>query len=103
VRAVAPLMVLVATYLLWAGTTQPGGAFQAGAVLGAAGLLLLLSGRRAPETDRPFWRALLAGGLAVFLAAFFSGMLPAVLLAVEAAIALSIATALVCLFAAPRR
>jgi len=41
---VVPLLVLVAGYLLWVGAYAPGGAFQAGALLGAAGVILRLSG-----------------------------------------------------------
>jgi multisubunit Na+/H+ antiporter MnhB subunit len=41
-----PLAPLICAYLLWAGATRPGGAFQAGAVLAAAGVLYVLSGRR---------------------------------------------------------
>ncbi|MGI8649705.1 MAG: hydrogen gas-evolving membrane-bound hydrogenase subunit E, partial [Rubrobacter sp.] len=44
VRLLGPAMVVSGMYLLWAGTSQPGGAFQAGAVLGALGVLLVLSG-----------------------------------------------------------
>lgn len=44
VRVLAPLMVLMAGYLLWAGAHRPGGAFQAGAVLAAAVVLLYLAG-----------------------------------------------------------
>ncbi|MFN6961740.1 MAG: Na(+)/H(+) antiporter subunit B [Rhodocyclaceae bacterium] len=43
-RLAAPLMVVVAVYLLWAGAFRPGGAFQAGAVLAAAAVLLHLTG-----------------------------------------------------------
>ena len=43
VRLLGPLMVLVGGYLLWAGSNQAGGAFQAGAILGGAGVLLLLT------------------------------------------------------------
>jgi len=43
-RLLVPLLILVAGYLLWVGARAPGGAFQAGAVLGAAGVLLLLVG-----------------------------------------------------------
>lgn len=50
-RALFPFMFLVAGYLLWAGTHSPGGAFQAGAVLGAAGVLLHVSGS-APWLER---------------------------------------------------
>ncbi len=68
-RLLTPLMVLVAGYVLWAGTHRPGGAFQAGAVLAGAGVLLHLAGLL------PAWatpgRALRAGfatGLLVFIA-----------------------------------
>ena len=67
-RLAAPLMVLVAVYLLWAGAIQPGGAFKAGAVLGAAAVLLHLTG------ILPGWgapglrlRAGLAAGFLIFL------------------------------------
>ena len=45
-RLLVPLMILVAGYLLWVGADAPGGAFQAGSVLAAAGVLLLLAGWR---------------------------------------------------------
>lgn len=45
-RLLVPLLILVAAYLLWVGAHAPGGAFQAGSVLGAAGVLLLLAGWR---------------------------------------------------------
>lgn len=67
-RVLVPLMALVAGYLLWAGGHQPGGAFQAGAVLAAAGVLLNLSGLL-PSWMEPAWnlRAGLVSGLLVFL------------------------------------
>jgi len=43
-RLLVPLMILVAGYLLWVGSHAPGGAFQAGSVLAAAGVLMLLAG-----------------------------------------------------------
>ena len=46
VHGLVPMMILVAGYLLWAGAHAPGGAFQAGAVLAASGVLLLLTGKR---------------------------------------------------------
>lgn len=69
-RVLVPLMVLVAGYLLWVGGHQPGGAFQAGAVLAAAGVLLNLSGIL-PSWTEPAWnlRAGLVAGLLVFLLA----------------------------------
>ncbi len=47
-RLLTPVLFLVAAYLLWVGAHAPGGAFQAGAVLGAAGVLLILAGWRLP-------------------------------------------------------
>lgn len=68
VRMIVPLMVLVAGYLLWVGGHQPGGAFQAGAVVAAAGVLLNLSGVL-PSWAEPTWslRTGLVFGLMVFL------------------------------------
>ncbi len=68
-RLAAPLMVLVAVYLLWAGAFRPGGAFQAGAVLAAAAVLLHLT-RLLPAWATPgtWLRAGLAGGFLLFLA-----------------------------------
>ncbi len=67
-RFLAPLLILIAVYLLWAGAHAPGGAFQAGAVLAAAGVLLLLAGWRMPAAlgAQPMRRVLVLGP-AVFL------------------------------------
>lgn len=64
-----PILILVASYLLWVGAHAPGGAFQAGSVLGAAGVLLLLAGwqLRGRFTALPL-RLLLVAGPGVFLA-----------------------------------
>lgn len=64
-----PLMILAAGYLLWAGAHRPGGAFQAGAVLAAAAVLLHLAGRL-PAWASPsrMLRLGLAGGFLIFLA-----------------------------------
>ncbi|MCF7996903.1 MAG: DUF4040 domain-containing protein [Chromatiaceae bacterium] len=66
-RLLAPLMILVAAYLVWVGAYAPGGAFQAGSVLGAAGVLLRLSGWRLSlsATGWPL-RLVLVLGVAVF-------------------------------------
>lgn len=68
-RLLAPLLILVAAYLLWAGAHAPGGAFQAGAVLAAAGVLLRLAGWRLPAAlgGLPL-RLVLVMGPGVFLA-----------------------------------
>lgn len=51
VRLLVPLMFLVAAYLVWQGSHLAGGAFQGGAILGAAGVLMLV-------TELPFLRAI---------------------------------------------
>ena len=66
-RLLVPLLILVAAYLLWVGAGSPGGAFQAGAVLAAAGVLLLLSGWRLNTKFTGFpLRLVLSAGLLVF-------------------------------------
>lgn len=112
-RALHPALLLLAIYLLWAGATRPGGAFQSGAVLAALGVLRRVSGVRpwAALLDRWQHAALLVG-FAVFLG-LAAGMLlldrpllgwpsasaGALILAIEAALTVSIAANLVGLFA----
>lgn len=69
--ALAPLVVLVAVYLLWAGARQAGGAFQAGAVLASGAVLLFLAGLMPPWQDpgAPLRFALVAGFLLFLLVA----------------------------------
>ena len=61
-----PVFILAGAYLLWAGTSAPGGAFQAGSVLGAAVVLLLLSDwrPRATITQNTLKLALISGSSA---------------------------------------
>jgi multisubunit Na+/H+ antiporter MnhB subunit len=113
---VVPSMVLAAGYLLWLGTHAPGGAFQAGAVLASAGVLLLLTGHRTLVDLRGSWLrgALLAGVIAFLLAAVATllagGRLlelpPAhagtVILLIESAVTISIGLTLAALFAGAR-
>jgi len=68
-RIVAPTAVLLGVYLLWAGAFRPGGAFQAGALLAAAAVLLNLTGLQPGWAAPGRWlRAGLAVGLLIFLA-----------------------------------
>lgn len=68
VRLVVPLMVLTAGYLLWAGSHAPGGAFQGGAILGAAAVLVLLAGLPLSGWFQGTWfRVVLIFGFALFL------------------------------------
>ncbi len=109
-----PVLVLVAIYLYWAGSHSPGGAFQAGALLGALGVLCRLSGRleATGETGLGLRVALVLGLLVFTLAALGAGLwapLPlshpatgqyALVLAIELGLMVSIATTLTALFAA---
>lgn len=107
-----PLMLLVGAYVLWAGATRPGGAFQAGAIFAASGLALRLAGLRLSGLDQA-WRmhALLALGLAVFIAAAVapalagrsmldhdSALAGMIIVGVEIALTVSIALGLLALF-----
>lgn len=110
----APLMILMAGYLLWAGTAHSGGAFPAGAILGAAAVLMLLAGiGRDVIVDNDRSRFAIALGLAGFIVAGGAAMLAgrpfldwsadwtyATILAVEAALTLSIGAVLALLYGA---
>ncbi|MDP1636586.1 MAG: MnhB domain-containing protein [Candidatus Nitrotoga sp.] len=110
-RILVPLMVLIAGYLLWAGSHRPGGAFQAGAVLAAAGVLLHLAGLM-PAWGDPgrLLRAGLTEGFLLFLSVATLPLLQgamlqypprwagALILAIEAGLTLSLALMLVGLF-----
>ena len=105
-------MVLVAAYSLWVGEYAPGGAFQAGAVLAAAGILLLLSALDVSRLPAG-WpiRVLLVSGISVFLGVasgvmvkgyrfleFPSSQAGTLILLIESAATVSIAVTLVFLF-----
>lgn len=108
VRWLVPLLIVTAGYLLWVGAHAPGGAFQAGATLAAAAVLLRLDGRESaglPSATPLRW--LLAGGIGVFLAVgllvtagglavleYPAGWAGALILLIEAAATLAIAAAL---------
>jgi multisubunit Na+/H+ antiporter MnhB subunit len=103
---------MVAGYLLWVGAHAPGGAFQGGSVLGAAGVLLLLVGWRLGTrfVGLPL-RITLVFGVGIFVSAgvvfillgrqfleyppSFAGVL---ILLIEAAATLSIGITLAALF-----
>lgn len=74
-RVLVPLMILIAGYLLWSGTDAPGGAFQAGAILAAASVLLILAGHKwvLREEGLPM-RLGLTIGLAAFLVVSVTGL-----------------------------
>jgi multisubunit Na+/H+ antiporter MnhB subunit len=113
---VAPVAVVAAGYLWWAGSHAPGGAFQGAAVLAAAGILLVLAGKLdARALESRIVRALAAAGLLTFLgvgggAVLLGGAfldLPAAIagwtiVLLEAVLTVSIAAILLSLFAALR-
>lgn len=70
-----PVALVMAAYLVWAGSDLPGGAFQAGTVL-AGGLLVAAMGGTIglPSSDRPQLRAALVLGPVVFLAIGLAGI-----------------------------
>ncbi len=68
VALLTPLMMIVGGYLLWRGTSEPGGAFQAGAVVASSGVLLLLSELPALRARRHWLvRLAIAAGALVFI------------------------------------
>ncbi len=111
-RLLVPLLILVAGYLLWVGAHAPGGAFQAGAVLGAAGVLLLLTGwRPGARFSGLLLRITLVTGLVTFVVVGMVLLLvgrqlleypppfaAALILLIEAAATLSIGITLAALF-----
>jgi multisubunit Na+/H+ antiporter MnhB subunit len=106
---VVPGVVLVGGYLLHAGGQAPGGAFQAGAVIAAGGVLLALSGRLNPVNEPLLMqRITLVLGILVFTGLALSGVawsqpgmsLPGVwaVYVIEGALTISIAISLMLLF-----
>lgn len=115
-RLLVPFMVLIGGFLLWAGTRIPGGAFQAGALLGAAGVLLRVAG------VGPWFGRLMAGlplkvialfGFTLFLVVgagtllagrqfleYPSGMAGSLIFALEAGVTISIGWTLAFLYLA---
>lgn len=63
-----PLLIVTGGYLLWVGAHAPGGAFQAGALLAAAAVLLRLGGQPTAGLPAPvLQRWLLVGGVGAFI------------------------------------
>lgn len=111
-RLVVPLAGVTAVYLTWVGSKATGGAFQAGALLAGAGVLLTAAGfLRPPEAGTRAVRGLAAAGVYLFVAVGF-GVMPwtgaflahpegwtlPLILAIEVVLTLSIAVVLVELF-----
>ena len=114
-KLLPPIGIVVAVYILWVGATDPGGAFQGGAILAAMWLLVMLAGLRdAPAIGRRWVRLSITVGPAAFIAVGLTGFaLPTgflsypdsfakpLIIAVEAVLTLSIAVILGLLVAGP--
>ena len=112
-RLMLPFIILVSGYILWIGKYAPGGAFQAGAVLAAGGILLataavrfnLIAGRAMPLASGIGLLIFLLVGLATMMVNGNFLQYPltqagTLILVIEGAATLSIAAVLVQLFVA---
>ena len=113
-RVLLPVALVMAAYLVWAGSDLPGGAFQAGTVL-AGGLMLAAMGGAIglPRSDRTLMRAALVLGPLVFLViglggiaaggflVYPEGMAKALIVTIEYTLFLSIGVTLALLVAGP--
>ncbi|MBE1525156.1 Na(+)/H(+) antiporter subunit B [Nesterenkonia lutea] len=102
VRVLAPVLLLLGLWLLFAGSTDSGGAFQSGAVLCA--VLILLRSSQVPlgGLTRVWLRPALVAGVIVFILAALTHLAAPfsfpVLLTVEILLALGIAAGLYALY-----
>lgn len=108
VRWLAPVLIVMSGYLLWVGAHAPGGAFQAGAMLAAAFILMVMSGIRVNNMlNESSLRWLLVAGIGVFtliglsmlltnghFLAYSKDLAKVLILLIEAAATVSIAAAL---------
>lgn len=110
-----PVLALLSTWLLVAGTSRPGGAFQAGALLGAALVVAHLAGVRVAGPRGRTGAIAVVGGLLAFIAlaagtALTAGgwlvlepsIAGALVIGIESLLALSIAAGLAAMFLAAR-
>lgn len=115
-RLASPVLLLLATWLLFAGAYRPGGAFQGGATVAGVLILATLAGipPRILHGNRGRWLVaigptafLAAGGLGLLLAGHWLAMPPgwesAATIGVETALTVSIGASLTLLFLAVRR
>lgn len=113
-RLLPPVGMMLGIYLVWAGSSRPGGAFQGGTVLAAVALLAMMGGlMRPPPLSSRRMRLVLVAGPAVFLAVglvgavagTFMGLRPdlakPLILMIESALTLSIAATLALLVIGP--
>lgn len=115
-RLLLPFGLIVGIYLVWTGTSAPGGAFQGGTVLAAVWLLAMMAAlSQPPPTGRAALRWALVAGPLLFLLAGLWGLgqgaflayppqaTKALILTIELVLALSIAVTLALLVLGPSR
>jgi multisubunit Na+/H+ antiporter MnhB subunit len=110
-----PFGVLVAIHLVWIGADEPGGKFQAAAVLAAMWVLVMMAGlRQPPAVGSRGWRGLLVLGALIFIAigiagiwladaflAYPEGLAKPLIIAIEVALTGSVAVVLALLLGGP--
>jgi len=112
-RLILPVLIVFAAYMVWVGKDEPGGAFQAAALLAAGGIIGCIAGAKPlshalPATGR---RIMVSAGFAVFLSlgvlswiqsgeflAFAPAAAGGLILLIEVMATVSIALSLIILF-----
>jgi len=116
-RVLPPFGIVLAIYVFWTGADLPGGTFQAGTILAAMWVLVMMAGLATPPEGRSrALRSALVFGPVVFLfvgligfavsgafLAYPPGFEKPVILGIEAALTLSVAATLAMLVAGPAR
>jgi multisubunit Na+/H+ antiporter MnhB subunit len=116
-RVLPPFGIVLAIYVFWTGADSPGGTFQAGTILAAMWVLVMMAGLATPPEGRSCaLRSALVFGPVVFLfvgligfavsgafLAYPPGFEKPVILGIEAALTLSVAATLAMLVAGPAR
>lgn len=116
-RVLAPIGAIIGLHIFWVSADEPGGAFQAGAILGAMAIILMMARlAKPPRIGSRRLRYALVAGLVVFVivallgplmgGAYLSypaGFVKPVILFVEAFMLLSIAASIPMLIAGPPR
>jgi multisubunit Na+/H+ antiporter MnhB subunit len=74
-RLLPPVGIVVGIHVLWAGADRPGGAFQAGTILAAMWVLVMMAGlSEVPQVGQRWLRLALVAGPAVFLLVGLGGL-----------------------------
>ena len=75
-QVLAPLGVVVGIHIVWVASSEPGGAFQGGAILAAMWMIALIARlTEAPSIGSQWLRLALVAGPAVFIAIGFAGFI----------------------------